>query len=137
MERTWRGLFILQSRQQVLDSELPYADLLDSRVHRIYLQDLLGQTQPSPALALLQLIVLPEEETARAAKDLLETVRRQAEQAFQALLSLVEAILISKFPQLSIQEILRMLDITTTDVRQTRFYQEVFEEGREEGELSG
>lgn len=38
-----------------------------------------------------------------------------------------------KFPQLTTQEILAMLDIKTADIRQTRFYQEVLEEGREEG----
>lgn len=137
IQRQWQGLLILQTRSQPLGSELPYADLLSHKVHRIYLQDLLSQTQLTPALALLQLLVLPDEATATAAKDLLATARNQGEQTFQSFLSLVEAILISKFPQLSTPEILRMLDIKTTDVRQTRFYREVYEEGREEGREEG
>jgi len=44
---------------------------------------------------------------------------------------------INKFPQLPSQAILAMLDIKTADLRQTRFYQEVFQEGREEGAQQG
>jgi predicted transposase YdaD len=68
---------------------------------------------------------------------LLTTAQSQGEQAFQPILELVEAILINKFPQLSPQEVLKMLDIKTADFRQTRFYQDVFQEGREEGEQKG
>ena len=49
------------------------------------------------------------------------------------MLNLVEAMLINKFPQLTTQEILTMSDIKTADFRQTRVYQEVLAEGREEG----
>lgn len=68
---------------------------------------------------------------------MLRTVKSQGEEAFQLMLNLVEAILINKFPQLTTQEILAMLDIKTADIRQTRFYQEVFEEGRQEGLQEG
>jgi predicted transposase YdaD len=57
IERPWRGLLILQSPQQDLGSDVPYADLLDGKVQRIYLQDLVSQTELPPALALLQLLV--------------------------------------------------------------------------------
>ena len=137
VERPWRGLLILQSRPQALGSEAPYADLLDSKVQRIYLQDLLNETQLPPALALLQLIVLPNAATAQAAQNLLRTVKPRGEEAFQQILNLVEAILINKFPLLTTQEILAMLDIKTADIRQTRFYQEVLAEGREEGRQEG
>ncbi len=133
VNRPWRGLLILQSRQQSLGSEAPYVDLLEGKVQRIYLQDLLYETQLSPALALLQLIVLPNAATAQAAQSLLRTVKPQGEEAFRQMLNLVEAILINKFPQLTTQEILAMLDIKTADIQQTRFYQEVLEEGRERG----
>ena len=137
VERPWRGLLLLQSQQQALGSEVPYANLLDGQVQRIYLQDLLHETQLPPALALLQLMVLPNAATAQAAQSLLRTVKPQGEEAFQQILSLVEAILINKFPLLTTQEILAMLDIKTTDIRQTRFYQEVLAEGREEGREEG
>jgi predicted transposase YdaD len=137
IERPWRGLLILQTPQQDLGSVAPYGDLLDGKVQRIYLQDLLGQTGLPPALALLQLIVLPESAVPEAAKAMLNMATSKGSQAFRQTLDLVEAILINKFPQLTSQEILAMLDIKTADLRQTRFYQEVFQEGREEGREEG
>lgn len=137
VERPWRGLLILQSRQQTLGSVLPYGDLLESKVQRIYLQDLLYENQLPPGLALLQLIVLPDDRTPQAAQTLLRTVKPQGEAAFQQILNLIEGILASKFPQLTTQEILAMLDIKTADIRQTRFYQEVLDEGRQEGRQEG
>ncbi len=136
VERPWRGLLILQSQHQPLGSEVPYADLLDIKVRRLYLQDLLDQTQLPLSLALLQLIVLPNEATPEAAKVVLAEAQSLGEQAFQSILEVVEAILINKFPQLTTQEILTMLDLKIADIRQTRFYQEVFQEGREEGEAT-
>ena len=137
IERPWRGLLILQSPRQDLGSVTPYSDLLDGKVQRIYLQDLIGQTSLPPALALLQLIVLPDSAAPEAASTILDTATGEGSQVFRQTLDLVEAILISKFPQLTSQEILAMLDIKITDLRQTRFYQEVLEEGREEGREEG
>jgi predicted transposase YdaD len=45
----------------------------------------------------------------------------------------VETILVNNFPQLSMEEIFKMLDLRTADVTQTRFYQEVFQVGQQEG----
>jgi predicted transposase YdaD len=130
-------LLILQSRQQNLGSEAPYTVLLERQVQRLYLQDLLNESQLPLSLALLQLIVLPDESVPLATKKLIEAAQSLGEQAFQSILEIVEAILINKFPQLSAQEVLVMLDIKTADFRQTRFYQDVFQEGREEGREEG
>jgi hypothetical protein len=93
--------FILQSRYllsptaeveaavadfQDLGSEVPYSDLLDGKVQKIYLETLLEQEQLSPALALLQLIILPDEAVSQAAKNLLEMAQSQSEQSFQTIL---------------------------------------------------
>ncbi|MDB9525401.1 DUF2887 domain-containing protein [Oscillatoria sp. CS-180] len=137
VERPWQGLIILQSRQQKLGSAVPYKNLLDRSVQRIYLQDLLEQTRLSPALALLQLIVLPNNKVPQAARALLADAKKQGDAEFWRSLNLVEAILINKFPQLSTEEVLAMLDIKTTDIKRTRFYQEVFREGEQQGEQRG
>ena len=102
---------------------------------------MLDQTDLPPALALLQLIVLPDAAVPQAARALLRTAQREGEQAFESILNLVEAILINKFPQLEAEVILQMLDLKTADITQTRFYQDVFqersgEEGRQEGEAA-
>ena len=137
VDRPWRGLLILQSRQQGLGNADFYSDLILGKVEQLYLQDLIGQSNLSPTLALLQLIVLAESETASAAQRLLRVAEGQSPEAFQQTLDLVEAILIYKFPQLSTEEILQMLDLKTADIRETRFYQEVFQQGQQEGFREG
>ena len=133
--RPWRGLLILKSRRHDLGSEIPYQFQLDNQVQRLYLQDLLHQNPLSPNLALLQLIILPKTKTVQAAQNLLESSKGQAE--FRQKLDLVEAILVNKFPNLSLEEILKMLDLKTADITQTRFYRDVFQLGRQEGEQKG
>ncbi|MFN6325065.1 MAG: DUF2887 domain-containing protein [Aphanizomenon sp.] len=133
--RPWRGLLILKSRRHDLGSEIPYQYQLDNQVQRLYLQDLLHQNPLSPNLALLQLIILPKTKTVQAAQNLLESSKSQPE--FRQKLDLVEAILVNKFPNLSLEEILKMLDLKTADITQTRFYRDVFQLGIQEGRQEG
>ncbi|MFN6394000.1 MAG: DUF2887 domain-containing protein [Aphanizomenon sp.] len=133
--RPWRGLLILKSRRHDLGSEIPYQFQLDNQVQRLYLQDLLHQNPLSPNLALLQLIILPKTKTVQAAQNLLKSSKSQAE--FSQKLDLVEAILVNKFPNLSLEEILKMLDLKTADITQTRFYRDVFQLGIQEGRQEG
>ena len=133
--RSWKGLLILKSRRHDLGSEIPYQLHLDNQVQRLYLQDLLHQNQLSPNLALLQLIILPKTKTIEAAQNLLENSKNQLE--FRQQLDLVEAILVNKFPNLSLEEISKMLNLKTADITQTRFYRDVFQLGIQEGEQKG
>ncbi|MEP0929907.1 DUF4351 domain-containing protein [Leptolyngbya sp. SLC-A1] len=80
--------------------------------------------------------MLPNVATGQAAQSLLRAVKPQGKEVFQQMLNLVEAILINKFPQLTAQEILAVLDIKTADIQPTRFHQEVLEEGRQEAEAT-
>ena len=59
VKRNWRGLLILNNRNQDLGSEIPYQNLLNNQVQRLFLSDLLGQENISPNLAILKLIVTP------------------------------------------------------------------------------
>ena len=54
-----------------------------------------------------------------------------------ALVDWVETVLVYKLPRLSREEIRKMLDIFNVELKQTRFYQEVFAEGLEEGRQEG
>lgn len=54
-----------------------------------------------------------------------------------AIVELVETILVYKLPRLSRQEIQTMLGLTDIDLKQTRFYQDVFAEGAQEGRQEG
>ena len=131
----WRGLVILRRRSQNLGSELAYQVLLDTWAHRLYLEDLIGLPDLSPNLSLLRLLVLPDQEVSNSAQAILRKSNTPAE--FRMRLDLVEAILINKFPQLSIEEVRLMLNLKEADVTQTRFYQEVLQIGRQDGQQIG
>jgi predicted transposase/invertase (TIGR01784 family) len=133
--RPWRGLLILNTHNQDLGSEETYQELLSDRVQRLYLQDLLTQENLSPNLALLKLIVTPETEALNQAKQILNSTETETE--FRLKLDLIEAILVNKFPKLTIEEIQKMLNLREADVTQTRFYQEVLQIGRREGQEQG
>ena len=52
-------------------------------------------------------------------------------------LDFIETILVYKLPRLSREEIKTMLALNEIELKQTRFYQEVVEEGRQEGRQEG
>ena len=76
--------------------------------------------------------MVPESQAGAAARVILN--QSQTEEQFRQWLDLVEAILVYKLPRLSIEEVRQMLDLRDATLKQTRFYQEVLEEGRQEGE---
>ncbi|EKD09720.1 hypothetical protein SPLC1_S160010 [Arthrospira platensis C1] len=131
VSRPWRGLLIFSSRGQGFGVETPYRLLLDNLVERLYLEDLIPRSDLSPNLALLRLLVLPESETPESARNLLNV--EASEEVFQRRLDLVESIMASKFPELSLEEIREMLDITQVRLEDTRFYRDVLQKGRQEG----
>jgi predicted transposase YdaD len=134
-KRPWQGLLILHNRQQYLGESVPYQILLQEQVKCLYLEDLLPRADISPNLALLKLLVLEEAEAFHLGRCILEESETQT--TFQQRLNLIETILVNKFPYLGTQEILRMLDLKTADITQSRFYQEVVEVGRQEGLQAG
>ncbi|MDX1977633.1 MAG: Rpn family recombination-promoting nuclease/putative transposase [Pseudanabaenaceae cyanobacterium bins.68] len=135
IQKPWYGLLILPNRNQDIGSSIPYQSLLPSQVKQFYLEDLLELEDLSPNLALLKLITVPETDAVDLARSILKTADTEPEKRRR--LDLVEAILVNKFPQLSTEEILKMLNLKTADIKETRFYQEVrlvgLEEGRQEG----
>lgn len=133
--RSWQGLLILRRRGMELGSELPYQLLLSGAVKRLYLEDLLELENLSPRLALLKLVVSPDEEASAVAGSILEGAQTQDE--FEKYLDVVEAILVNKFSDLTIEEVRKMLNLKEADVTQTRFYREVIEIGRLEGRQEG
>jgi predicted transposase/invertase (TIGR01784 family) len=133
--RPWKGLLILNRRSHDLGSEVPYQLQLDRQVQRLYLEDLRLLTELSPNLARLRLFFLPEEEVSMAARSILNNPPTQEE--FQRRLDLVEAILVNKFPQLSFEEVLQMLDLKEVNLSETRFYQDVLQKGLEQGREQG
>ncbi|WP_041431718.1 DUF2887 domain-containing protein [Synechococcus sp. PCC 6312] len=135
VERTWRGLLILQSRQQRLGNARPYLEPLDQQVKSIYLEDLAAADSLSPTLRLLQLLVLDASVTVPAAQSLLESVASESD--FNQWLDVVEAIVISKFPDAGLEGVRAMLSIQTENLSHTQFYKDVLKIGEEQGEQRG
>jgi predicted transposase YdaD len=133
--RPWRGLLILRSRRQSLGSVVPYQLLFNAWVERLYLEDLLPLRNLTPNLAILRLLVIPDREAGSAAQSILTDTDSDAE--FRCRLDLVEAILVNKFPLLTIEEVRQMLNLREASVRETRFFQEILQEGRQEGRQEG
>jgi predicted transposase/invertase (TIGR01784 family) len=104
-------------------------------LRRVYLTDLIGQSGLGIGARLARLIVLDEAAAAAEARELAAQPRPVAERL--VVLDLLETILVYKFPSLSRKEIVKMLHLPETDLKKTRFYQEVFDEGREEGRDEG
>ena len=121
---------IFPSRGFNFGPELPYQDLLDQRVTRLYLRELRKQRQLSPNLTLLQLLATNREQSTEIGKGLLQTAETEVE--FERRLSLIETILANKFPDLTTEMIMQLLDLKQTDITQSRFYQEIKLEGRQE-----
>ncbi|MBJ7899255.1 MAG: Rpn family recombination-promoting nuclease/putative transposase [Cyanobacteria bacterium RI_101] len=133
--RPWYGLLILPSPTLYLGADQNYQPLLEQKVQRLYLQDLIPQDSLSSNLSLLKLVALDLEETIPFAQQLLQQTPDR--DVFLRQLDVVEAILANKFPQLTPQEILKMLHIPTVGLRETRFYQEIAKEARQEGLQEG
>jgi predicted transposase YdaD len=110
---------------------VPYQLLFNAWVERLYLEDLLPLRNLTPNLAILRLLVIPDREAGSAAQSILADTDSETE--FRRRLDLVEAILVNKFPLLTIEEVRQMLNLREASVRETRFFQEVLQEGRQEG----
>ena len=134
VNRPWRGLLILSSPGVNFGTELPYNCLLQNQVTRIFLKDLQGRKELSSNLSLLQMLVTEQEESAEIGKNLLRTAESESE--YEKRLTLIETMLANKFPELTKEIIMEMLEIKTMDVTKSRFYQQIYTEGRQEGEVN-
>lgn len=130
----WQGVVIYPDRSLEPDQTNLHQLLLDSpKVQRIYLNEL-GELARLPlGVAVVKLVVEPEQTAPAEARQLIQRIEQEAVigVSSQALVELVETIMVYKLSTLSREEIQTMLGIE--NLRQTRVYQEAREEGREEG----
>ena len=100
------------------------------RIKRIYLDEL---PPGSIGMGLIELIVSQEAQAPELVKTLMARTKTEVEndREKQGIIELLETVLLSKFSQLSRQEIEAMFLVS--DIKQTRVYQEAKQEGRQEG----
>ncbi len=115
-----------------------YAELFNSpRVSRVYLDELSSIGTSSIGIDTVKLIIEPESTATIKATQIVNSARKEIRDAAQQreIIELIETILIYKLPRLSREEIGKMFGLS--ELKQTRFYQEVFAEGKEEGKEEG
>jgi predicted transposase/invertase (TIGR01784 family) len=113
------------------------ANLNSGQVHRIYLDDLSGVPTESIGVGMMQLILADSVDAVTQAQSLLSKTRTKdrTDSKIAAIIELIETIVVYKFPQLSREEIERMLGLS--ELRETKVYQEALQEGEQVGEQRG
>ncbi|NJR26485.1 MAG: Rpn family recombination-promoting nuclease/putative transposase [Richelia sp. CSU_2_1] len=130
----WRVVVIYPNRRIEQEQMLQFQELLTSqRVQRIYLDELGEAAERSLGVKVVKLVIEPADTAGEQARQLIAMARQQLpDLAVQRdLINLIETIIVYKLPQKSREEIAAMLNLS--ELKQTRFYQEVKQEGLEEG----
>jgi predicted transposase/invertase (TIGR01784 family) len=130
----WRVVVIYPSRRIEHEQMLQFQELLTSqRVQRIYLDELPEAADLSLGVKIVKLVIEPAETAAEQARQSIAMARQQLSDpiVLRDLINLIETIIVYKLPQKSREEIATMLNLS--ELRNTRFYQEVKQEGLEEG----
>ena len=130
----WVAVVIYPNRELEQENLHPYRCLLESdQLVRIYMDELPPAPPDRFEMGILELIAADPETALKKAQTMLPRVRvsKQPKQFQQALVQLIETVIVHQFPSWTREEIEKMLRVT--DVRETRVFQEGREEGIEEG----
>ena len=134
----WQAVVLFSSRNTEPKETKLFNVLLGSKqVKRIYLQDLQQSTSDSVGINLVRLVVASSKQAIAQAKTLLTQTKRanSTDLSTEAIIEMVETIIVYKFPKLSRKEIEQMLGLS--ELKSTRVYQEALQEGRQEGRQEG
>ncbi|WP_017651226.1 Rpn family recombination-promoting nuclease/putative transposase [Fortiea contorta] len=137
-QNDWGAVVLYPSRSVDVGDIKHYREFFSSqRVKRIYIDEL-GESASLPiGVATAKLVVESEDSTAIVqARELIDRTKRESNsQSRQKLLQLIETILLYKFPNMSREDVEKMFGLS--ELKQTKFYQEVFQEGVEQGVEQG
>ena len=135
-QQNWYAVAIFPNRSTDTAEPIQYQELFHSgRISRIYLDELEETSADSIGLAMLELIVAQQAQTREKAIKLKELARVSLTEPIiqEKVVELVDKILVYKFPYLSSQELEAMFGLD--ELKQTRYFQDVKEEGKVEGKL--
>ncbi|MBH8567135.1 Rpn family recombination-promoting nuclease/putative transposase [Nostoc sp. CENA67] len=129
--KAWRAVVIFPHRSiEPIEIE-PYQVLLDSQlVTRLYLNELGNEAEQSLGVGIIKLVVESDKQTPEYAKNLITRTRTELANTalMQQVLDLIETIVLYKLPRLSRQELIKMFELDTFDIKKTRIYEELKEE---------
>jgi predicted transposase/invertase (TIGR01784 family) len=133
--RAWRAVVLFPNRAVESAVEAAYETLLANPwVKRVYLEEALREPAPTRGLRVLGLLLAEPAAVVAEAQALLAEPAADGVPDGPALVEWVETLLVYKLPRLSREEIRKMLNVLNVELKETRFYQEVFAEGLEEGQ---
>ncbi|MBD2246761.1 Rpn family recombination-promoting nuclease/putative transposase [Nostoc sp. FACHB-888] len=138
LTNNWQGVVIFPNRSVETGDTERYTELLNSqRVTRVYLNELSSIPTSSIGIETVKLIIEPELTATTKAIEIVNSARKEILNATQQreIIQLIETILIYKLPRLSREEMGKMFGLS--ELKQTKFYQEVFAEGKEQGKEEG
>ena len=135
-QQDWQAIALFAKRSLDVEVLTNYQqELVNSgRIKRIYLDEL---PPGSIGMGLIELILSKEAKAPELVKNLMERTKTEVgnDREKQGIIELLETVLLSKFSQLSRQEIEAMFLVS--DIKQTRVYQEAKQEGKQEGRQEG
>jgi predicted transposase/invertase (TIGR01784 family) len=133
----WQAVAIFAKRNCEPEIVDHVQEMIDSnRIIRVYLEDLVRQETNSLTIAIIQLILAPENKAPKLARQINEKVQQEPNTDLQDQVGkFIETVLVYKFPKLSRQEIEAMF--TFNDLKNTRVYQEAKQEGLQLGKQEG
>lgn len=104
---------------------------------RVYLDELSSIETSSIGIETVKLIIEPESTATTRAIEIVNSAREQILDVatIREIIQLIETILIYKLPRLTQEEIGKMFG--ANELKQTRFYQDVFAEGEQKGKREG
>ncbi len=136
--KDWHAVVLFAKRGIEPGQTQPFQPLLESElVSRIFLEDLQENASNSLGIGLVRLVAARPNAAVDLAKVLLGQAREVDSPLFSpaAIIDLIETVVVYKFPQLSREDIEKMLGLS--EIKKTRVYQEALEEGRQEGRQAG
>ena len=134
----WRLVVIYPDRQTERINDLHFREFLQlPNVTRIYINELTSLETASLPVKLLKLITEPKATAPSLATELARQARAEIldVEIRENLINLLETIIVYKLPEKSREEIAAMFSMS--NLKETRFYQEVFTEGLQEGRQEG
>jgi predicted transposase/invertase (TIGR01784 family) len=131
----WQLVVIYPNRQTERENSIHFQEMLAlPKITRIYIDELSASETASLPIKVLKLVIEPD----NTAENFAIGLARQAESEIsdstvrKNFINLLETIIVYKLPQKTREEVAAMFSLT--NLKQTRFYQDVFAEGKAEAE---
>ena len=131
--KAWRAVVLFPRRSLEPTEVEAYRVLLESsQVTRLYLNELGDAAEQSLGVGIIKLVVETKKRTPVRVRQLVDKARSELTDEAQqrVVLDLIETIVLYKLPLISRQELARMFSLS--DLKRTRYYQEVREELQQE-----